>query len=116
MIAIALAVVAVVMLGLAFHKRSQRGGATPPADAAVDTRAIDAREVSPQIDAAQVLAPDPPAAPDSGACTPCGSCKPTTCKCADSVLSTSLRCVNGCCVPPVETCIETCQVHGGIGP
>jgi hypothetical protein len=119
-IAIVLAIIAIGMVSLAIYKRTRtRSATTAPADAAVDRRVprTDAPEPYPEpepdtdVDAAL---PDPPL--DPGSCVPCNACKPTSCKCADGVLSTSMRCVNGCCVPPNQTCAETCKVHGGVAP
>lgn len=122
-IAIVLAILAVGMVSLALYKRTRtRPAATAPADAAIDRRVprTDAPEPypepepAPDVDAALPTPPDPPL--DPGSCVPCNACKPTSCKCADGVLSTSMRCVNGCCVPPDQTCSETCKIHGGVAP
>lgn len=113
-IAIALAVIAVAVVALAVYVVTTRddtqAAVTPPSDARSAPQPLDASMGAPPAVPTDAAPFD---RPSRTGCTPCGQCKPTECKCNDGTWVSSMRCLNGCCVPPDKTCPEACKGHGG---
>ncbi len=115
-VAIVLAIVAVVMLALAFWYRHTQRDAEPvtPSDAAIVP--VDAAPP----DEGNVQFVDPWGTDDGGVartpstCQPCAASCGQRCTCNDGTTSTSWGCSNGCCSPPSKTCDEVCAAHGGV--